>query len=208
MKEVLNDRQRPSPMQTGRTVKARAVVLCGLALVALWWPDLPPTQAVTPKAAQDPQAVLEGVFRPGQSLLIEGQQLLCQKVTGGKLILAPPTPPTALLGDFIAPVDVTASSAQEGRVARKMIDSSGWGESSPGSGVFVHSNNVYEGGTVKTSVPTYGETGDPRSALGSSLGHDAGVRMGELVGGIDRHVLIPALVLLRPVLINWRIHGV
>ena len=60
----------------------------------------------------------------------------------------PASAPTQTLGAFITPVDASASSAQEGagRTARKLIDGSGWGETVPGSGVYVHTNNVYEGG--------------------------------------------------------------
>lgn len=51
---------------------------------------------------------------------------------------------TASLGAFLAPTDATASSFQEGagRSARKLIDGSGWGETRPGSGVYVHTANV------------------------------------------------------------------
>ncbi len=56
--------------------------------------------------------------------------------------------PTQTLGAFITPVDASASSSQEaaGRTARKLIDGSGWGETVPGSGIFVHTNNVSSDG--------------------------------------------------------------
>ena len=52
--------------------------------------------------------------------------------------------PTQSLGAFITPVDARASSSQEGagRTPNKLIDGSGWGETKPGSGVYVHTNNV------------------------------------------------------------------
>ena len=51
---------------------------------------------------------------------------------------------TATLGAFITPVKATASSAQEGagRTARRLIDGSGWEETRPGSGVYVHTADV------------------------------------------------------------------
>jgi hypothetical protein len=109
--------------------KARSIMFCLLILAA--WKAQPPTlaQAAPGEAVNDPQTLLEGLFRPGQMLKIEGQTLFVEKIAGGKLVLAPPAPPTARLGAFITPVDATASSSQEGRVARKMIDGSGWGES-------------------------------------------------------------------------------
>jgi hypothetical protein len=60
-----------------------------------------------------------------------------------------PEKSTATLGAFIMPVDAQASSAQlnAGRTPRRLIDGSGWGETRPGSAVFVHSNNVYADGS-------------------------------------------------------------
>ncbi len=56
--------------------------------------------------------------------------------------------PTATLGAFLTPTDATASSFQEGagRSPRKLIDGSGWGETRPGSGVYVHTANVFTDG--------------------------------------------------------------
>ena len=53
-------------------------------------------------------------------------------------------PLTQSLGAFITPVNATASSSQEGagRTPNKLIDGSGWGETRPGSGVYVHTNNA------------------------------------------------------------------
>ncbi len=99
------------------------------------------------QAPTDPQKLLENHFRLGQSFDLEGQKLLVEKIVGGKLVLAPPAPRTASIGAFITPVTATASSSQEGRTPSKMIDGSGWGENFPGSGVYVHTNNVYDGGT-------------------------------------------------------------
>ena len=74
-------------------------------------------------------------------------------------VLAPPTfaqekpapakpKPTQSLGAFIQPVAATASSSQSdaGRTPSKMIDGSGFDESVPGSGVYVHTNNVFAAG--------------------------------------------------------------
>ena len=56
--------------------------------------------------------------------------------------------PTQSLGAFIAPVGATASSSQEGagRVPLKVIDGSGFDENVLGSGVYVHTCNVYADG--------------------------------------------------------------
>ena len=53
-------------------------------------------------------------------------------------------PATQSLGAFLTPIDARASSSQAGagRTPNKLIDSSGWGETKPGTGVYVHTNNV------------------------------------------------------------------
>lgn len=63
--------------------------------------------------------------------------------------MPPPGTPTQTLGAFLTPVDASASSSQAGagRTASRLIDSSGWGETVPGSGQFVHTSNVSEGGS-------------------------------------------------------------
>ncbi len=57
--------------------------------------------------------------------------------------------PTQSLGAFITPTDAWASSSQAtaGRTPRKLIDGSGWGERVPGSGVYVHTNDVSRDGS-------------------------------------------------------------
>lgn len=76
-----------------------------------------------------------------------------------------PTKPTQSLGAFITPADAWASSAQTaaGRTPRKLIDGSGWGETFPGSGVFVHTNDVSSDGNCMWN-------GDPNSQLVFDLG--------------------------------------
>lgn len=76
-----------------------------------------------------------------------------------------PAKPTQSLGAFITPVDATASSSQEaaGRTPRKLIDGSGWGETAPGSGVYVHTSNVSSDGNCMWN-------GDPNATLGFDLG--------------------------------------
>ena len=62
---------------------------------------------------------------------------------------APAKPkPTQSLGAFIQPVAATATSSQSdaGRTPSKMIDGSGFDESAPGSGVYIHTNNVFAAG--------------------------------------------------------------
>lgn len=97
----------------------------------------------------DPQRILEEKFRTGQDFTLDGQKLFIEKIQGGKLILSPPAPRTETIGAFITPVGASASSAQDGagRTAGKMIDGSGWGESFRGSGVYIHTNDVYDGGS-------------------------------------------------------------
>ena len=58
--------------------------------------------------------------------------------------------PTQSLGAFIQPVAATATSSQSdaGRTPNKMIDGSGFDESVPGNGVYVHTNNVSRRVTV------------------------------------------------------------
>ena len=84
----------------------------------------------------------------GDRVVIHGRTYYVENVLDGKLILTPPRPPTASMGAFIQPAEATAenSQSQAGRTPRKMIDGSGWGESFPGSGVYVHSASVYAGG--------------------------------------------------------------
>ena len=62
---------------------------------------------------------------------------------------APSPTPTQSMGAFLTPTDAWASSSQAaaGRTARKLIDGSGWGETSRGSGVYVHTSDVGSDGT-------------------------------------------------------------
>jgi len=87
-------------------------------------------------------------FKPGEKVVLKGRTFFVEKFDNGRLILTAPLPPTQSLGAFITPVDAKASDSQTsaGRTPRKMTDGSGWGETFPGSGVYVHSNNVYDGG--------------------------------------------------------------
>ena len=58
--------------------------------------------------------------------------------------------PNATIGAFIAPVTATAADSQSGagRTPSKMIDGSGWGETLPGSAVFVASSNIWDGNNM------------------------------------------------------------
>ena len=73
--------------------------------------------------------------------------------------------PTQWLGAFIQPIAATASSSQSdaGRTPNKMIDGSGWDESFPGNGVYVHTNNVFAAGNCMWN-----------GAADSTLGFDLG----------------------------------
>ena len=74
-------------------------------------------------------------------------------------------PPTQSLGAFIQPVAATASNSQSdaGRTPSKMIDGSGFDESAPGSGVYVHTSNVFAAGNCMWN-------GAPDATLGFDLG--------------------------------------
>lgn len=58
------------------------------------------------------------------------------------------TGPTQTLGAFIRPVSATATDSQAaaGRTPDKMIDGSGWDEEKPGSGIYVHTSDVFADG--------------------------------------------------------------
>ena len=107
-------------------------------------------------------------FRLGQEVTVEGQTYLFLRKDGENLVFTPPPAPTASIGAFIAPVSATASSVQNGtgRAASKTIDGSGLREFLPGRGVYVHTNNVFEGGD---SMWTSG-WGDANSTLNYDLG--------------------------------------
>jgi len=108
------------------------------------------------------------LFRLGEKLVIKGRTFYVAGKRGGQLVLSPPQPPTATIGAMIAPVAAKASSWQENaaRSPQKLIDGSGWGQSWPGSGIYVHSNNVFEGGSNMWN-------GDPDSWLWFDLGRVA-----------------------------------
>ena len=89
------------------------------------------------------EAPLNETFRLGQKLVINGRTLFVSQI-GDKLTLSPSQTPTATIGAFITPVDVAAST--QNRPARTLIDGVGLNETYPGSGVFVHTNDVYQGG--------------------------------------------------------------
>ena len=73
--------------------------------------------------------------------------------------------PTQSLGAFIQPVGATASSSQSdaGRTPNKMIDGSGFDESIPGNGIYVHTSNVFAAGNCMWN-------GAADAALGFDLG--------------------------------------
>ncbi|MGQ9588772.1 MAG: glycosyl hydrolase family 28-related protein, partial [Planctomycetota bacterium] len=81
-------------------------------------------------------------------MTIRGRTYVVDKADAERVVLVLPPAPTQSIGAFIVPADAKASSSQEaaGRLPRKLIDGSGWGETFPGSGVYVHSNNVYADG--------------------------------------------------------------
>ena len=103
--------------------------------------DAPRPDAAMPNAVKP--APLSEAFRLGQKIVINGRTLYVASI-GDKLTLIPPQAPTATIGSFITPVDVAASS--QNRPARTLIDGVGLNETYPGSGVYVHTNNVYQGG--------------------------------------------------------------
>ncbi len=143
-----------------RLLRLIGVLAFGVSMGAAWAAD----------SAQSAQEMLEGTFRPGQAVTLGGLKLFVEKVVGGKLLLSPPQTPTAVLGAFITPVDVAAKDCQDaaGRFPAKLIDASGWGETFPGSGVYTHTNNIYEGGACMWN----GAGSSPESWLVFDLGED------------------------------------
>lgn len=116
--------------------RRKAILLAGLAAWAL-------------AAAHGQAAAAEGKsVKLGEKIVIHGRTYYVENIVDGKLVLTPPRPPTALMGAFIQPAEADAESSQSqaGRTPRKMIDGSGWGETFPGSGLFVHSASVYADG--------------------------------------------------------------
>ena len=99
--------------------------------------------------AGPPQPDPARLFRLGEKIELKGHAFYVAKRGAGQVTLSAPLPPTASLGAFITPVAAHASNWQEnaGRSPQKLIDGSGWGETWPGSGAYVHSNDVYQGGS-------------------------------------------------------------
>ena len=94
-------------------------------------------RAAGPRSPANPS----DAFRLGEKLTLKGQTYyVAGKMADGRLTLSPPQPPTASLGAFIQPVGATASSFQFSPI--HTIDGSGWGESFPGSGVYVHTTEA------------------------------------------------------------------
>ena len=87
-------------------------------------------------------------FRPGDRVTVNGRELFVERVEANRVVLAVPQPPTASLGAFVTPVEATASGSQDGRPPAHLIDGSGWGETYPGSGVYVHAADLYTGGAT------------------------------------------------------------
>jgi hypothetical protein len=87
-------------------------------------------------------------FHLGDEITLKGQKFYVEKIDNGRIVLTVPQAPTESIGAFITPVAASASASQDaaGRTARKLIDGSGWGETFPGSGVYVHSNSVSDAG--------------------------------------------------------------
>lgn len=88
------------------------------------------------------------------------------------LALSPVRAQTATRGAFLTPTDATASSFQEGagRGPRKLIDGSGWGETRPGSGVYVHTANVSADGNCMWNAGSRDGAPDTRPWLVFDLG--------------------------------------
>ena len=113
-------------------------------------------------------------LRLGQKITIEGQPYFFLRKEGERLVFTPPpTPMEAKLGAFITPKTATASSVQSGtpRSLTKTIDGSGLSESFPGSGVYVHSSNIFADGENMWNS----DGGDAQSTLLYDLGQTRNV---------------------------------
>ncbi len=86
-------------------------------------------------------------LKPGEKVELRGTEWLVESAGADRVTLVQP-PPTQSLGAFITPVSATASDSQAGagRLPSRLIDGSGWVETYPGSGRYVHGSNVYEAG--------------------------------------------------------------
>lgn len=88
------------------------------------------------------------LFAPGDEVTIGGRTYYVKDTGQTELVLSTPLKPTATIGDLITPVGASGTPGQAGtgREPIATIDGSGWHEVYPRSGVFVHTNNAYQGG--------------------------------------------------------------
>lgn len=97
--------------------------------------------------AQLPAPPAAASLRVGSKLTVGGQPFfVVRRLDDGQYLITPPVPPTQSLGAFIQPVGAVSDPPGTGRPLAAMIDGSGWGEWFPGSGVYVHTNDVGAGG--------------------------------------------------------------
>ena len=123
-----------------------------------------------PAAIEQPLP-LNATFAPGDEIVVNGRTLTVKDV-GDTLVLTLPLTPTATIGDLIAPVAASGTPGQNGtgREPAQTISGSGLRELYPGSGVFVHTNNISQGG------PTMWNTGGAeRAELRYDLGESYNV---------------------------------
>ncbi len=130
----------PISRQAGTRLAWRGFLLLVLSVAVV-------ARADEPNAPPEPDPA--NLFRLGEKIELKGHAFYVAKRGEGRITLSAPQPPTASIGAFIKPIAAKASSWQEnaGRSAQKLIDGSGWGETWPGSGTYVHVNDVYQGGS-------------------------------------------------------------
>ena len=130
-----------NPGEPARGLPLRGLLGAVLSLVAF------AAGAAEPKTPPRPDPTR--LFRLGEKMELKGHAFYVAKRGGGQVTLSASLPPTASIGAIIQPVAAKASHWQEnaGRSPQKLIDSSGWGETWPGSGVYAHVNDVYQGGS-------------------------------------------------------------
>ncbi len=107
------------------------------------------------ETAATAQPAPSDVFALGDAVEVSGQTYYVKDTTGTTVLLSIPETPTASLGDFIVPVSASGTPGQAGtgREPSTTIDGSGWRESYPGSGVFVHGNSASADGAAMWNTP-------------------------------------------------------
>jgi Pectate lyase superfamily protein/F5/8 type C domain len=129
---------KPHPTTSSNFITAACATLAFAFVLA----NLIPAHAQ--QAAANPvSGKLSDVYAPGDEVTLDGKKLYVKEASAETIVLMPPLPPTAVIGDFITPVSAggTPGQAGSGREPSATINGSGLRELYPGGGIFVHGNN-------------------------------------------------------------------